>query len=113
ITSRSGGEAARLLSAALAGSEAQAQGPRSVASWTVEERPAQVLAAWRGKPGLAGVTLAADVQAAVLDELEAWALARFGDLEAPHTARDAYELTVIDIPARSAATAGSVVIAPA
>ena len=102
ITGRSGGEAARLLSEALAGSGAQAQEPRSVASWTVEEQPAQVLAAWRGKPGLAGVTLAADVQAAVLDELEAWARARFGDLEAPHAARNEYELSVIDIPAQSA-----------
>jgi hypothetical protein len=95
------------LSEALAGSGVQAREPRSVASWTVEERPAQVLAAWRGKPGLAGVTLPADVQAAVLDELEAWALARFGDLEAPHTSRDEYELTVIDIPARFATPANS------
>jgi hypothetical protein len=111
ITGRSGGEAARLLSEVLAGSGAQAQEPRSVATWTAEERPAQIIAAWRGKPGLAGVALPPDVQAAVLDELEAWASARFAGLDAPRAARDEYELTVIDIPARSAASDG-LVIAP-
>jgi ubiquinone/menaquinone biosynthesis C-methylase UbiE len=98
ITGRSGEHAAARLGEALARHGALTRPPLVAAGWTVDERPAQILAGWRGKPGLAGVAMPREGQAAVLDELEAWALDELGDLDAPHAARDEYELTVIDLP---------------
>ncbi|NOT54924.1 MAG: hypothetical protein HOP18_09990, partial [Deltaproteobacteria bacterium] len=76
-------------------------GPRTVATWTVEESPAACLAAWRGKEGLAGTPLSAPVQHAVLEELERWAHARFADLDQLHPVPEHYELVVVEINQRA------------
>jgi len=90
ITGRNGELAQRRLVEALAPHGGQAQEPCSVAAWSVQEKPAQVLAAWHGKPGLGGAAVDPDLQTEVLDPLEAWAVATFGGLTTPHPARRAY-----------------------
>lgn len=86
---------------AAQGCHVQPPGPRTVATWTVEESPAACLAAWRGKEGLAGTPLSAPVQHAVLEELERWAHARFGNLHQLHPVPEHYELVVVEINQRA------------
>lgn len=74
--------------------------PRTAATWERTERPAEALAAWRSKPGLAGRKVPPALQQEVLDRLEAWARAEWGDLRRPHTSTERYELTVLRLPAR-------------
>ncbi len=69
----------------------------AVATWPVVERPADSLASWREKPGLAGTTVPAAVKNAVLEHLEAWARERFGDLEAGREAEESYELAAVEL----------------
>lgn len=64
------------------------------ASFEVCERAADSLAAWRSKRGLAGLELPASTQDAVLARLEAWARERYGDLNAPRTAIERYQLLI-------------------
>jgi SAM-dependent methyltransferase len=67
--------------------------PRTVVSrWPVRQAPRRSLADWRGKEGLGGIVLPAGVQEEVLGELEAWASATFGDLDAARETEDAYVL---------------------
>jgi len=105
IAGKKGEEARERLIAAL---EAQGcclhqPGPRTVATWTVEESPAASLDSWRGKEGLAGTPLPAPVQQAVLEELERWAQAQFGSLQQVRTAQEQYELTIVELNPRSTA----------
>jgi len=67
--------------------------PRTaVARWPARHSPRRSLASWRGKLGLGGLVLPPGVQESVLDELEAWALRTFGDLDAESTAEETYVL---------------------
>lgn len=94
------GEAARkslIVALEAQGCHVQKPGPRTVATWTVEESPATSLDSWRGKEGLAGTPLSAPVQQAVLAELEQWAQSQFGSLRQVHTAREQYELTIVEL----------------
>lgn len=99
IVGRRGEEAYRGLAAAVRGQGCLARDPERIvaARWTVEERPGESLAGWRSKAGLAGEPVPSDIQHAVLDALERWAEDRFGDLQAAHTAQEAYELTVMTV----------------
>lgn len=68
------------------------------AAWERSERPAEALAAWRGKPGLAGREVPGHLQIEVLDRLEAWARSEWGDLHRAHRTTESYEITVIRLP---------------
>ena len=72
--------------------------PRVAARWSHPHRPADSLAAWEGKSGLAGIDVPADVKARVLAELRAWAQAELGDLHQPREQEEAFELDAIRIP---------------
>lgn len=50
------------------------------AHWTVQEQAAGALAAWRSKPGLAGLDIPAEQQADLLRQLEQQAVTELGDL---------------------------------
>lgn len=50
------------------------------AHWMVQEQAAEALAAWRNKPGLAGLDIPAQQQADLLLQLEQQAVAELGDL---------------------------------
>jgi ubiquinone/menaquinone biosynthesis C-methylase UbiE len=69
-----------------------------VAHWLVAEIPAQAIEAWRGKPGLAGVSISVDEKNALLDQLEAWAWEQFGDLHISRVTEARYELTAVRLP---------------
>ncbi len=70
-----------------------------VARWPVEERVADALAAWRAKPGLAGLALPAAVRDRVLDRLARWAAECFGDPARRWPSEEGYELAVVRLPA--------------
>ena len=64
-------------------------------SFAVTERPADSLAGWRSKAGLAGLDLPAGEQEEALGRLEQWARARYGDLNRPVPAIESYELLIV------------------
>jgi hypothetical protein len=98
IATRSGEAAHPILATAFALKGGAPLPPRSVATWTVVERPAEALTSWRDKPGLAGIVLASQLRDDVLDRLEAWARRRYGDLGAGRVATESYELSVVRLP---------------
>ncbi len=72
------------------------RGPsRTAARWTARRSPADALTAWAQKAGLAGLELPPDVKARLLDELRAWAVARFGDPDEPRTHEEFFEIETI------------------
>lgn len=79
----------RQLAAALGGGERVV-----AASFEVWERPAEALAGWRSKAGLAGLAVDPQVQEEVLAELEAWAREQYDDLDRPRAAVASYELLI-------------------
>lgn len=78
---RDGERSDRRLLAACARRGATVIEPVSVYRWTLDGAPADSIAAWRSKPGLAGVRPDAAVKRRVLEELERWAAAQLGGLE--------------------------------
>jgi ubiquinone/menaquinone biosynthesis C-methylase UbiE len=73
--------------------------PRAAARWTGAHRPADSLASWEGKSGLAGIEVPAEIKARVLADLAAWALAEYGDLHQPLDQEESFELDAIGVPA--------------
>ncbi len=102
VPGRSGRNARDQLCAALAAQGGRLRAPQTAASWSVAERAADALTAWRTKPGLAGRALDPELQRRVLDELKEWATAQWGDLSVPRSAQERYELLAIQLPAASA-----------
>ncbi len=73
--------------------------PRTAARWSHPHRPADSLAAWEGKSGLAGIDVPAEVKARVLADLRAWAAAEYGDSDRPAKQEEWLELTGVRFPA--------------
>ena len=73
--------------------------PRTAARWTSPHRPADSIAAWEGKSGLAGLDVPADVKSRVLNGLRGWALASFGDLQRELEQEEHFELAAIRVAA--------------
>jgi hypothetical protein len=71
--------------------------PRVAARWTHPHRPADSLAAWEGKAGLAGIEVPDEVKARVLADLRAWATAEYGDLNAPREQAESFDLDAIRV----------------
>jgi ubiquinone/menaquinone biosynthesis C-methylase UbiE len=74
-------------------------GPVVAATWPVRSTAADVLKVWRRKPGIGGCEPPEAAKAAVLDQLEAWAAARFGSLDAADDAEERYVLEGVRLPA--------------
>jgi SAM-dependent methyltransferase len=91
-----GGEMARDLVDACAESDshyvAAPIAPYVVARWSVASSPADSLAAWAGKDGLAGIAVATRTKHEVLERLRSWAAIEFGDLDRRVEATEAYVL---------------------
>jgi ubiquinone/menaquinone biosynthesis C-methylase UbiE len=66
--------------------------PHEAARWSVAISPADSLAAWAGKDGLAGFAVDARTKRAVLERLRSHALVEFGDLNRPIDAVETYVL---------------------
>ena len=71
--------------------------PRVAARWTHPHRPADSLAAWEGKAGLAGIEVPDEVKARVLADLRAWAAGEYGDLDAPREQAESFELDAVRV----------------
>lgn len=78
------------LAAALGGTVERV----AAASFEISERPADSLAGWRSKAGLAGLELPPEKQDEVLGRLEGWARERYVDLNRPWPAIERYELLI-------------------
>jgi SAM-dependent methyltransferase len=73
--------------------------PRAAVSrWPVRHTPRQSLDSWRSKVGLGGVVLPPGVQEEVLSELETWAVATFGGLDAERPSEETYVLEGVRLP---------------
>ncbi|HEX5758251.1 MAG TPA: class I SAM-dependent methyltransferase [Thermoanaerobaculia bacterium] len=73
--------------------------PRTVvASWPTGHSPRRALADWRRKEGLGGIVLPPGVQEKVLRELEEWAAAELGGLDAEREAEESYLLEAVGLP---------------
>ena len=92
VVGRSGRAGRDHLREALAAKGWRREPASQVATWSVEERPRDSLNAWHRKTGLAGLTLNAELRRTVLDELEAWAKIRYGDLDARSSTTETYQL---------------------
>ncbi|HEX8907051.1 MAG TPA: class I SAM-dependent methyltransferase [Longimicrobiaceae bacterium] len=95
---RSGDAAAEAVFGVLERLGGERAEPRVAGRWTVRHRPADSIAAWEGKSGLAGVEIPAEVKDRVLSDLRAWAAERFGSLDAPLPQEEAFEIAAIRIP---------------
>ena len=74
-------------------------GPVAVAAWPDDRSALHVLDDWRRKPGLGGCEPPDAVKTSILAELEEWAAARFGSLNAPAAAEETYILEGVTLPA--------------
>ncbi|HEX8241909.1 MAG TPA: hypothetical protein VF541_00390, partial [Longimicrobium sp.] len=72
--------------------------PLTAARWTVLHRPADSIAAWEDKRGLAGIDVAGEVKSRVLADLRAWAADRFGSLDVALPQAESFELASIHVP---------------
>ncbi len=95
IAGRSGQRAGRRLQELVAQGGGTTLPVRTVATWPVSECPADALAAWSSKPGLAGQAVSDEVQGEVLRQLASWARRRYGDLHKTRQATERYELTTL------------------
>lgn len=66
--------------------------PVVVSRWQVASTPRQSLESWRGKANLAGLELGEEIKQSVLDQLQAWAKAKFDDLDQPQESEETYVL---------------------
>lgn len=89
---RDGDQRSRRVLDAFRARRATPLGPVVAAAWPVRSTAAHVLEVWRRKPGIGGCEPPEALKAAVLDDLEAWAAARFGSLDAPDDAEERYVL---------------------
>ncbi|HEY7768768.1 class I SAM-dependent methyltransferase [Longimicrobium sp.] len=94
-TGRSGERHMEAVFGALQARGAIRQPPRIAATWTKDHAPADSLASWREKSGLAGLGLLPDMKAHILGELEAWARTEFGDLHRPLPQDESFEIQAI------------------
>lgn len=97
VAGRSADSAAETVFALLEGGGAERLDTVVAARWRVRHAPADSLASWRGKAGLAGVDLSPDAKARVLDRLRAVAEARYGDLSVPLEQEESYEIAAIRV----------------
>jgi ubiquinone/menaquinone biosynthesis C-methylase UbiE len=94
---RSGERHAEAVFDALEAIGAARHPPREAARWTTMHSPADSLASWREKAGLAGLELPAAIKERVLAALRDWALAEFGDLHRPLPQDESFEIQAIRI----------------
>ncbi|MEM8719857.1 MAG: class I SAM-dependent methyltransferase [Cyanobacteria bacterium P01_G01_bin.39] len=66
--------------------------PVEVSRWKVVSTPRQSLESWRGKANLAGIELDEEIKRNVLNRLQAWAEAKFGNLDQPIESEEIYVL---------------------
>lgn len=97
LEGRSHEAGAEAVFAALEDDGGRRMEPRIAASWTVPHRPADSIAAWEGKSGLAGIEVPLHVKSSVLSDLRMWAEERFGDLQREMEQNEHFELAAVRV----------------
>jgi SAM-dependent methyltransferase len=100
VAGRSADAAAGAVFAALERHGAHRLDPIVAARWTVHHSPAESIAAWEAKDGLAGADVAPGLKARVLDHVRQRAIERFGDPVAPLPQEEWFEIASVRLPAR-------------
>jgi ubiquinone/menaquinone biosynthesis C-methylase UbiE len=72
--------------------------PIVAARWTVQHRPADSIASWASKAGLAGIDVPEAVKARVLASVRDLAAAHFGNLDEPLAQEESFEIAAIRVP---------------
>ncbi len=101
IRARGGRRARETLVASFETHGARPFRPRRVASWSVSERPADSLRAWREKSGLAGRSVPEQIKDDILRHLEDWSQKRHGEPTTSRQTVEHYELSGVCLPGRS------------
>jgi ubiquinone/menaquinone biosynthesis C-methylase UbiE len=73
-------------------------GRQIVAEWTVESTPGEILGDWASLARWGSVVVDGSTQAAMLEELWAWARSTFGDLDQPVVSSARYAIDVVRLP---------------
>jgi ubiquinone/menaquinone biosynthesis C-methylase UbiE len=84
--------------AALEAHGAERIPPVAAARWTAQHRPADSIASWQGKAGLAGVDVPEGVKARVLASVREAAATHFGDVDVPLTQEESFEIAAVRVP---------------
>ena len=100
FSARRAGDTVARLAALCCKSGAPIMPAKAVACWTVRRSPAQALASWQDKQGLAGLSVPEPVRAEVLARVREWAAGRFGNLTTTEESQERYTLTGIHLPPR-------------
>jgi SAM-dependent methyltransferase len=95
---RNGEAGSDALFAALERLGARREEPHVASRWTTSHAPADSIAAWEGKHGLAGIEVPAGVKARVLAGVRGWAAERFGSIDQPLPQEESFELAAIHVP---------------
>ena len=98
FSARRAGETLERLAALSRESDARIMPANAVACWTVRRSPAQALASWWDKEGLAGLTVPEPVRAEVLARVREWAAGKFGSLTRTEESQERYILSGIQFP---------------
>jgi len=100
VAGRSAQAGADAVFAALARHGAERLEPIAAARWTVRHSPADSIAAWEEKAGLAGADVAPEVKSRVLARLRDMAVERYGDVAAPLPQEEWFEIAAARLAAR-------------
>lgn len=100
VSGRNADASAGAVFAALERHGARRLEPVAAARWTVAHAPADSIAAWSEKAGLAGADVPPDAKARVLGRLRELAAEQFGDLDAPLAQEEWFEIAAVRLPAR-------------
>lgn len=92
---REGRQSGQRFIEAMSAGGGVAMAPVDVARWVRRGTVEEVLAGWRAKDDLAGAGVDLAVRDAVLDEVERWALGRFGGLTVELESAEVYALTAV------------------
>lgn len=101
VEPRRAGAFQRQVADALAARGGEVLALRTAASWTVVERAADALAAWRAKAGLGGRSVPPEVQDRVLRRLEEWVREHYGNTGVSREATERYQLSAVRLPQRT------------
>lgn len=97
LPGKSGEGAKRVFLEALAHRGARPVSAWASVTWSTNEAPNDALRSWRGKSGLGGRVIADEIKHKLLDELEGWAQARFGDLTTQQQVLQHYEIEGVQL----------------
>ena len=98
ITARDGEAGTRRVIEGCLARGSVSLGRRSIAAWTSEITPGEILASWDTLSRMGSVSVTPELQGEILAELRRWACAEFGPLDRPEVSTMRYVIDVIRVP---------------